>query len=225
MSETLINSNQIRDGIGGKIKILNVIQEGTLNRDGAVFSGFSTSNYLQIGARVDKGILSLDSATYTKDFGSIVSIADSWEMVIKFKFVSQTVSSYDKFICLYCNCTVYGTSFGFDSNLKPYAVFSNSGGSYDMGAIIGTTTLVDGTTYWLKIKFTGTEYMLLLSTDGVNYNQEGDSINSATKLTKRDYWRFGSYYGEPRVFNGEIDFSETYIKANDEFVWKGVEQI
>lgn len=85
--ETLINPNQINSK---PIKILNVVQTGTLTRDGAVFSGFSSSNYLRLGARVDKGILSLDSSTYFKNFPSSINNSNNWEIVFRVKLTDKS---------------------------------------------------------------------------------------------------------------------------------------
>lgn len=207
----------------GSIKVLNVNMVGTLNRDDDAISGFSQSNYLTLSSRLNNNYLNLDNSFYTKDFGEMIKTADSWEMIIKFKFKTQTVS--DNFICLFTNCTAYGTSFGFSSNYKPYAAFSNSGSSYNIGTITGTTTLVNNTIYYLKICFTGTTYQLYLSTDGINYVQEGNDLESQTKIEKRDYWRFGSYIYEARQFNGILYVGGTSIKSNGEYWWRGVEEI
>ena len=75
--ETLINPNQI---LGGG-KILNVVETGALTRTGSVYSGFSSSNYLQLGDKVNGGYISLSNAV--KDFGAVCETANSWKVKMK----------------------------------------------------------------------------------------------------------------------------------------------
>lgn len=221
--ETLINPNQIRDGGGGSsnIKVLNVIQVGTLNKDGAVFSGFSeNNNYLSLGARVDKGILSLDSSTYFKYFEAITPTADSWEFVTKIHYVaSSTQRQY-----IFTEKASYGTTLEIlTSGVIKFQV-SNSDSSVDIGSEEGTTVLTNNTDYWIKIEFTGSAYKAYISTDGQTWNTEC-TITSPTKITNRGNWIIGVSQNIDRYFLGSIDISESYIKANGEFWWKGVETL
>ena len=226
MGETLINSNQIRDGGGSskEIKILNVVQTGTLTRNGAVVSGFSTSNYLQLGARVDKGILSLDSSTYTKNFGDVVETANSWEWCFKIHFIDNP-SSPITLQYIFANIAGYGSHIRVNTSIKKlFLGLSNVDGDDSIGYIEGITTLVDDTDYYVKVEFTGSAYNLYLSTDGTTWNLEG-TITSSTKIIKRgNGWIIGSD-SSSGYFLGGIIISDWYIKINGEYWWKGVETI
>ena len=228
MTETLINPNQIRDGGGSSnIKVLNVIQVGTLNKDGAVFSGFSggtnsgTVNYLLLGARVDKGILSLDSSTYYKYFETVTPTANSWEFVTRIHYVaSSTQRQY-----IFSEKTSYGTTLEIlTSGVIKFQV-SNSDSSADIGVEEGTTVLTNNTDYWIKIEFTGSAYEAYISTDGQTWNKECSISSGDTKIANRGNWIIGVSENIDRYFLGSIDISETYIKANGNFWWKGVETL
>lgn len=223
--ETLINPNQIRDGGSSKeIKILNVVQTGTLTRDGAVFSGFSRNNYLQLGARVDKGILSLDSSTYYKDLKTVLPTADNWEMVFKVKIGeiindNQTIFSdgwtngYASWVHLYNNILTVGLSV-------------TTSDSYSIGEISGTSIFSEGDVVFVKWGFTGTKYYLQSSLDGITWTNEGE-IPSEQKLTRTANINYHFGNNNTTEFNwlGSIDIGGCYIKINGEYWWKGVETL
>lgn len=203
--ETLINPKQI---LGAGTKILNVVQIGTLNRDGAVFSGFSNSNYLQLGARVDKGILSLDSSTYYKNCNNI---SDSIELIVKIKTGSnltpfQNIIGWDDTIDLYIE----------NSYLKIWNASQNI-------ALVGWE-LSQNSIYWIKVNINGTFKTLSYSTDGITYSNVS---TEDTTLEKYSICRIGNGVSNSltRPFLGSIDINETYIKSNGEYWWKGVETI
>lgn len=210
MSETQINQNQI---VG--VKILNVVQTGTLTRDGAIFSGFSGDDYLTFGARVDKGILSLDSSTYVKDFGAMTETANTWEMVWKFSHKSNNAG-----VIFACNVSE-GNQLVAGDNLE--LDLSNESGNWSIGEVTGTTTLTIDTIYWVKVEFTGTAYIMSLSTDGTNFTTEA-TIISSTKLTNRAVYLIGKNSGGYPL-GEDLDLSGCYVKADGEYWWKGVETI
>jgi hypothetical protein len=206
---------------GGGIKILNVVQTGTLTRDGAVFSGFSSNtNYLQLGARVDKGILSLDSSTYYKSFETVTPTTNTWEFVTKIHHIaSSTQRQY-----ILNQYVLYGSELEILTSGVIRLQISNSSSSADIGVQDGTTVLADDTDYWIKIEFTGSAYKAYLSTDGQTWAEEC-SITSDTKISNRGPWVIGVATGTDRYFLGSIDIAETYIKINGDFWWKGVETL
>lgn len=218
------NAN-ISGGGSGNIKILNVVQTGTLYRNGAKFGGFDGSNYLTLGARVDNGILSVDNNTSYKNILEL-SQADDWEFVIKFKtpdtFVKQGITYYGWTLwyqaenqwTLYIDRTAKLTLYinGI------YAVSENS--------------LVEDTVYYIKLKYSYSEstYKLYLSTTG-EFNGEETleiTINDQTKIPNKIII-FGRYetsndYSYTTTV-GYIDMEGTYIKINGEYWWKGVETL
>lgn len=216
MSETSINSNQLR---GDGIKILNVVQTGTLTRDGAVFSGFSTSKYLELGARFDKGILSVDSPSCKKDFGSIVETADSWEILFKIKTPIASNTEQGIFI----NNANWASALWFNTvNLT--LSLSNSGSQVDIGTISINAETYSNTAIYVQAKFDGTKYYLTILDENKDVLAT-DSLTSNTKLINRDVdWLIGTF-GSGRKFQGSIDVSESYIKINGEYWWKGVETL
>ena len=217
--ETKINKNQI----AGAIKILNVVENGSLTRNGAVYSGFSSSNYLQIGDKVNDGYISLANAV--KDFGAVCETADSWKVKMKFKYVAGGTADMQT---IFNMNTAYGSQISIQtssSKLLWQFSTSGSGSSISGGDEIGTTTLVDGNTYWITFEFTGTAYQVSLSTDGINFELEKEPTASTEKLSNRATWIIGTMISDSRNFLGEIDIEGWEIEVDGSIWWKGVEQI
>ncbi len=214
------NANTSGDGSSKEIKILNVVQTGTLTRDGAVISGFSTNNYLQLGARVDNGILSLDSSTYIKDFDFAVSQADNWEIVFKIKNVVYSGDSQ----ALFTLNTNTGNQFMLSANGAGAFMLLSAGSSWDIN-FSTNYTMVDNQDYYIKYFFDGENYGIGFSTDGTNYTQE--TTPSSWKMTLRNaQYKIGSLQSISTVnFKGKIYLEESYIKINGEYWWKGVETL
>lgn len=211
--------------LGSESKILNVVQTGALIREGTVFSGFSGSNYLQLGARVDKGILSLDSSTYIKNFGNVSRKANSWELVTKIHFYrnsSVVQMIVDESLNSYSGFAIVTTDDGTTPNcmllsLKDYngtTIISDTRGTYEY---------LDNTDYWLKLVFTGTQYILSYSLDGENFTTD-ISITSDKKIGIGTLI-FGKSSGNSNwhLQDTTMDIAETYIKINGEYWWRGVE--
>jgi hypothetical protein len=215
--ETLINPNQINSK---PIKILNVVQTGTLTRNGAVYSGFSSSNYLQLGDIVNSEYVSLGNNV--KDFGLAISTADSWELVFKTKY--KDINPEQVFLGEGFPSLNYGSWLGiFNSKIAMRLYASDDAGSA-ISVIEGTTTLIENNTYYCKYKFENNIYSLLLSTDGVTYNLENSNEN-ATKESRKKSWTIGIYQITYPLPIDNIDLSESYIKINGEYWWKGVETL
>ena len=62
-------------------KILNVVENGSLTRNGSAISGFSSSNYLQPADRINNNIINFSDGI--KNISSLISAANSWEMKVK----------------------------------------------------------------------------------------------------------------------------------------------
>lgn len=209
----------------GSIKIINATVVGSLTKDGAVFSGFGTSNYLRPDSRYDKGFLFLDSAANNKLFETVTPTADSWEFGTKIHFVSTTARNQTVFKedTNYGSIITIGSSG--DTTDKIIMALSNTSTSNSIGRVVGTTTLTTDTDYWIKWEFTGSAYNVYLSTDGITYNLEG-TVSSQTKITNRGNWFLGvGRDNSSYLTDTSLDLSETYIKVNGEMWWQGVVEL
>lgn len=132
----------------------------------------------------------------------------------------------DNLQALYSQGRANETSLYIDSNNKPHVVLNNTANSTYFGSLQSDTVLEEGKPYWLKLEFTGTEYKLLLSENGIDWTLES-SITSSTKLiyVSYDNWHIGWNYSSSSSYyyplKSELNLAESYIKVNGEFWWKG----
>ena len=177
----------------------NVTGSPTINDTTGVVSGFNTSNYLTLPR-------SFNPSNHTWEINLKIHLTD----VSTFQFIYNG------------NVAYYGVSI----EVSPAGVFqvelSGSTSSFSIGQITGTTPLVANTDYWLKLIFTGTEYKLKISTDGVSFTDDGNTITSSTLITP-SAGVFGLQYVLANPLLGSIDMKESYFIVNGEYYWRGYE--
>lgn len=203
--ETKINPNQINSE---PIKVLNVVQTGTLTRDGAVFSGFSNNNYLDFGARIDKGILSLDNTTYIKNTKAILS--SPYEIgisLIAYGGGTDFISQGD-----YIGGLQFGINGQMHLSISVESTYTVSDFTFDLNKKYFVKIVYDTTNYKGYVSETGFDDMTLVLT------------SSFGTTPTRNSNLFLGYYKD-YSWNGEIDIANTYIKINGEYWWKGVETL
>ena len=176
----------------------NFVVYGTPTFSEGVVSNFSSNSYITPGPI---------------NFGS-----NTWEMVFKTKFKSGT--SYQR-IC--------GTkddnpnaqivvAVGSDSKLCTW--ISSAGTNWDIASTnVGINTLSTDTDYYIKIEFTGTNYIISLSSDNETYTEEINVESNSTIYNPNvDFW-IGNAESQSYPWQGSIDLKECYIKINDKLVW------
>lgn len=181
----------------------NVEIFGSPTINNGVVSGFSGSNYLK---------------TFPGQFTVESEFADTWEMVFKVKYTSD--SNYQN---IWCQGTAYSSKFFIKETGKIALDISNSSTSVNVVSITGTTTLTNNTIYYFKAEFTGSAYKIYRSSNGTSWTQEA-SANSSTKMTDRGKNAIGANIGDGtnyKQFKGQIDLTKSYIKANGKIWWSG----
>lgn len=84
-----------------------------------------------------------------------------------------------------------------------------------------STRLIVGTRYWTKLQFTGSQYILSLSTDGKNFVTQS-TINNTAKVSQINNFAFGCDRNTATLGNtASIDLPNCYIKVNNKEVWRG----
>lgn len=171
---------------------------GTITDDG-IASGFNSSSALK--------------PTY--DFNNAAT-AGSWEVdcAILYKTVSANQAIF----------TTTGDNF---TNL----VLKSSGklgvdirDGIPVVNVSGDTTLTANTFYFIKFIFTGTQYQIWLSTDGVTYELDG-SANSSARFKAQGTWHIGcapgmGQWAVPFTY-GSIDLKQFSITVDGEEVFNG----
>lgn len=219
MSETLINPNQIRDGIGSKIKILNVVQVGIPQRNGSVFN-IDVDNYLKLGGIYSQGILCLGSIP---EYTLPLYTANSWKIEgLKFRYF--ILESGTNPILDNTEIEHYGLQvqfYGTENKLK-YVLGTN--GSWEIALSAGTHELSANTWYWITAEFTGSAYNFYVSSDGLNYELDL-TYSSSDKIQTNNTFFLGRYPRAGLALNGQIDVADMKIEINNEIVWNAVETL
>lgn len=111
-----------------------------------------------------------------------------------------------------------------DNTLQLYV--SSDGSSWDIvNGTKSTLTLSANTQYFIKTSFTGTQYLVDVSTTGEFTGEETNyiTINNSTSPYKATFIDFGLFAGTPPAspFLGSIDFTKTLLKLDNQLVWTG----
>lgn len=160
--------------------------------------------------------------TYPKDFTRDSGTAKYWEWVFKIeKYIPSGAVQV-----IYSQGRSYESALHVSAANKPYVLLNNTANDSYFGSLYSETVLEEGKSYWLKLEFTGTEYKLLLSENGISWTLEA-SMTSSTKLTygSSDNWHIGWNYHSSSSYHyplkSELNLAESYIKVNGEFWWRG----
>lgn len=180
--------------------------------DDGVVSGFSTSNYLSLPVLFRPA-------------------SNPWERVICFK-TSDTVAATQALNYInFANDFLAGVHFHIGSGGQISAQISSNGSSWNIAeSFVGTTVLSANTTYYAMIRFTGSEYQLLLSTTGEFNGEETleNSITSSTPIYQSNtvYDRLGFRSSSlPQLFLGSMDLTKCYGKINGQDWWRGTKAV
>lgn len=109
---------------------------------------------------------------------------------------------------------------------KWYAGLSSNGSSWDIGEVGGSHSILLNTDYWLKLEFTGTNYILSYSLDGETW-VEDVNIASTTPVYQQsgssNYSALGSSIAPAYAdcsWEGTIDLTQCYYEIDGIEVWR-----
>lgn len=96
---------------------------------------------------------------------------------------------------------------------------SSQGTSYDICDKLSAETPLPNMTYWFKLKFTGSRYVLSISTDGISF--KGIIVaESSAKVYNAASYDLGAVIGATNWYwRGSIDFSGCYVNINGGRAW------
>lgn len=175
----------------------NIIGNSVIVKDG-IASNFSDSSYIDTGYKFSPG-------------------NNTWEYGVKIK--TGTAFPW---------CGIVG-SVGGSNGCTPFymdgtgywiAYLSSTGSSWDIASATPIMQLNTNTTYWLKVQFTGTQYIFSYSLDGVEW-KIARKLDSTLKIYNGLTVHLGNNRGNNSPFNGEIDLSSFYIKINGKYDFNG----
>ena len=172
---------------------LNVTVVGSPTINNGAVSGLTSGNYVKTPNQLN------------------LTTANTWEIVIKYTHLAN--GSLRGFCGLLTGDNVQCNFYITDSNTV------QSDGVW--GNLESSTSLIVGSTYWTKLQFTGSQYILSLSTNGKDFINQS-VINSTAKVSLAQSFAFGCDRATSSI-NGtvSIDLTQSYIKINGSTWWKG----
>lgn len=165
-----------------------------------LYSGFSTSNYIQLVQPFMPG-------------------NNTWSITFRIK----TPSSFSRTNQFYGSKSTYYYTVGGEINTSALfgAGYTSNGSSWDIGWLTGTTTLSTDTWYYYRTSFSGTQYKLEISTNGVAWTTEG-IINSTTPIYQNATNSILCFGRQPNYYlQGVFDLSATKILIGNEVFFDG----
>ena len=165
--------------------------KGSLTENNGVFSGFSSSNYLEL------------QQPFTLNADTVA------EIVFKINFDNETTQVYLGHPNTYGIQMTKGTA---DSKIHLYLGNNSSWTLIDNAT--GTTVLSSLTDYYIKVVFNKGNVQVLLSTDKTNWTTE---INRNITLTEEYSYiiDLGRGRTNTQYLKGSIDLNQSYIKINN----------
>ena len=171
-------------------------------------------NVSKIGSTIinENGIASNFGNNSYVTFGKLNAGDNPWEMVFKVKYKEH--SGFQRF-CGPSSVNLRNLLITVSDEDKLSLYISTNGSDWNISRNDSKTTLINNTTYYIKALFNGTNYILSLSTDGINYNEE---INEASTTpmyngVSTDF-QIGCAFSDESQYNwqGTIDLKESYIQ-------------
>lgn len=184
---------------------MNVTAVGspTINTTTGIVSNFTAANYVYPATTVS--------------FSAAAATANTWEEV--FKFRTTTIGAEQSITGgnggTWVHDVLIGTNGTFTLRL------SSNGTSYDIFAGAGTHVVTANTDYWVKLEFTGTQYILSYSTNGQDFTPD-ITVNSVVHIESTpdlSYLGVRGNLGGP--LSGSIDLKQCYIRINGVLWWNG----
>ena len=165
-----------------------------------VVSGFSSSNYLTAPEVFNPG-------------------TSPWEMVWSITTSNDFSTTYQEIFAQANVGTAAVDGYDLRTDLGRIGLY------VDEEYYLSTTTFQNNTKYLIKMEYTGSFYKLSYSTDnGTNwiedFNIASTGIGTPNLSTPQYIGKWG-YNISPNPFKGSIDLSQSYIKINGKYWWKG----
>ena len=182
-----------------KAESLNCLLTGTPTLNDFELSGFSTTSYGRIPITIDT--------------------SKSWEIMLKMKTGTDVSSTQNLITFTTSDCRgflSYITSGGY----RIYASNNNSSWNIVNGTVMFTATA--STIYYMKYSWDGTNFNVEYSTDGENFTLGFTSTTEPLFLSDIFLGFRNAYTGE--WWRGSIFLKDSYIKVNDEYVWRGTSE-
>lgn len=174
-------------------KDLGVVVVGSPQIHGSQVSAFSADNYLMMPRIIE--------------FGN-----SHWQLDFQFT-TGADVQAQQNIID-----SAFGLALAIAQGKLEIALSSN-GTSWNLGAHFGTKVLAPNTSYFVRMTFDGSKYVVAVSTDRKTYTTD-ITVNSTASLYPVQIY-IGKSPNNAHIFGGSIYLYYAALSINDEIVWTG----
>lgn len=175
---------------------LDVTVVGSPTVSNGVVSGFSSANYLTLPEAFSPG-------------------SNTWEYVQRIKF--SNISAQEHFI----GCRNHNFPLVKLYNSKFMMYVSSNGSSWNVASEkVGTFVPTANTYYWIKLRFTGSAYILSYSTNGSTFTDD-ITVSSTATIKGGSNIVIGNSWTDRPLTTGTVDLTQSYIKINNKLWWQG----
>lgn len=207
--------------------------------EGLKLVNFSEPNYILANSKIYGINVSYDSSTGiisnfvagTNNYLGLINTfnpsSNTWEQVYRVK----TPSSYDTYNRVLQLASDTSNSYyraGMSIEISSEGVFgfgvTNVITSWAIGWAWGSTSIPTNTWCWVKLEFTGTQYILSISDDGNSWNQEA-VITSSTAISANGTIGIGGSQNTSPHWGGQVDLSKSYMKIGSNYWWTGAYRV
>lgn len=187
---------------GGQYKSYTANGKVTVDSDLMVTNFGSSENYLSMDCRLPENSM-------------------NWEFVMKVN--SDSYSSYTRFFVSdpVNSSGHFGIALGCDDSSRVWLFLSSDGSSYNItSATSGTKQLQVNKDYWIKLAFNGSRYVVSISEDGQNFEDDITVESSTPVFSPESPLEIGVHGSNCLSTNAKVYLKDTYLKVDDEMFWK-----
>lgn len=117
----------------------------------------------------------------------------------------------------------FGLAFAIRNSRFVIAISTN-GTSWDLGEGVGIITVQPNTTYYIKIAWNGSHYILYYSFDGTTYTADITKTSTSQPYPKQIYIGVGENFATVvNHFSGIVNLNNASLKIMNEIVWQGMD--
>lgn len=200
-------------------------REGLTDVNFFASSEFDINKFTKVGSPIisNDGVMSnISASNYVKIDTSNITYSKSLEIIFPIRRTS--LDSAQWFASSGTNVASSGGIWlGFSIGNKIRFFASSGNGTYDIASEpISTETLVFATKYYIKLQWTGTQYIISYSRDKITWTT-AITVDSSTIAPLNNADLFLGYGSGAAFFQGDYFLNEVLIKADDKPVFSGNE--
>lgn len=187
---------------GGQYKSYTANGGVTVDSDLVATNFGSWENYLSMDCRLPENSMNWEFVIKVN--------SDSYSSSTRF-FVSDPVNESGHF----------GIALGCNDSSHVWLFLSSDGSSYNItSATSGIKQLQVNKDYWIKLAFNGSRYVVSISEDGQNFEDDITVESSTPVFSPESPLEIGAHGSNCLSRNSKVYLKDTYLKVDNEMFWR-----